>query len=71
MAKSRATQRTYLRFQVRWLLKRERQVLYLLSKACKENRAAAEQELERVRRHKREVEDPLTAFLQGHQASST
>ena len=54
--RTRVAQQTYLRFQIRCHVKRERSLLYLLSKACEGNHADAEHELIRVRRHKQEAE---------------
>ena len=68
--RSRVAQLTHLRFQIRCHVKRERQLLYLLSKACEGNKVEAEQELVRVRRHMQEAGEALAAFLRGQQHTS-
>lgn len=58
-----------LRLQVRALQRREHGLLFLLNKVCTANRAEAEVELVRVRKHFQAAEERLEAYLRDHPGS--
>ena len=60
---SRFSKLTHLQFQIRSLKQRERSLVFLCNKNCQGNRAEAERDLLRTRKHIKEAEAQMSLIL--------